>query len=85
LAIIGPISEILVKSSSVVLIKLFIFLYFIAKTLAVFSPTFGIPNPKINLSREFSLLFSIASNRLFIDLSPKPSNLFNSFSCSFNE
>ena len=45
----------------------------------------GIPNPKINLSNEFSLLFSIASSKLLIDLSPKPSNLTKSFSYCFNE
>ena len=82
---ISPISGIFVSSSSVALIKLSNVSNFAANTLAVFAPTWGIPNPKINLSKELFLLVSIASTKLVTDLSPNPSYLTKSFSYCFNE
>ena len=67
---ISPISGIVVNSSTVAFIKLSRSLYFLANILAVLAPTWGIPKPNNNLSREFLLLSSIAFKRLVTDLSP---------------
>ena len=82
---IPPISGIFVSSSTDAFIRLSRLLNFWASILAVFAPTWGIPNPNINLSNELALEFSIAYNKLVILFSPNPSNLFKSFSWFFNK
>ena len=52
---------------------------FLASILAVFSPTFGIPNAKINFSSDVDLLFSIAFKMFLTLFSTNPYNSIKSF------
>ena len=59
-------------------------LKYLAKEDAVVSPTSGMPNELMNISKVGDLEASILSKRLSIDFSPNPSRLFNSLSYFFS-